>query len=82
MPVMMAGDHQLWKYTNEDALKRIMVLKMRNPKEGAVGKQQCHTGSMKNESWTLSKPEKEALGPVCSAICKGNHRCHRQTPLV
>jgi hypothetical protein len=30
MPVMMAGDHQLWKYTKGDALKRIMVFKMRS----------------------------------------------------
>jgi hypothetical protein len=73
----------LWKYTKGDALKRIVVLKMRNRKEGADEEQQHHTGYMKSGGWTLTKPEEETMGPICycSAICKGNHRRHRQTPL-
>jgi hypothetical protein len=67
MPVIMAGDHQLWKYNKGDALKRIVVLKMRHPKEGAVEKQH-HTGYTRMKVGHCPNQRKKQWGQYVIAV--------------
>jgi hypothetical protein len=65
------------------ASKRTIESRTYNPKEGAVGKQQCETVSTRNESWTASEAERQVWEPTrhYGTTCKGNHRCNREAPL-